>query len=146
MTKTLSRERQFPYTHIDCFNEKQHGGIYRRVCPSRNFGKGFLSGAVIVFATGEVTDLITNGRESDPFSELSHCAYVHTDACTCTCTDHERDIDRKQVPKSLAPQWNSIKLAAEAFEFLSRIGRFHELLGRQSVAGNSWKTLVRSFV
>jgi len=27
----------------------------------------------------------------------------------------------------LAPQWNSIKLAAGAFEFLSRIGRFHEL-------------------
>lgn len=48
-------------------------------------------------------------------------------------------------PESLAPQWNSIKLAAGAFEFLSRIGRFHELSGRRSVAGNSWKT-VRSFV
>jgi len=137
MTETLRTTRQFLRTHTDGFNEKRHGGIYRRVVPREI--SGFLS--VIVFATSEVTDLITNGGESDPFSGLSHRAYTLTRVRARVWIT--RDIDRKL--ESLALQWNSIKLAAEAFEFLSRIGRFHELFGRQSVAGKRETRGKRSF-
>ena len=134
MTKVLRTMGQLLSTLISIALTKNDTEVFTEGLSFEKFREG-ISGAVIVFATSEVTNLITNGGESDPFSRLSHRAYVHTDACTCTCMDHEQNIDRKQGLESLALQWNSIKLAAEAFEFLSRIGRFHELFGRQSVAG-----------